>query len=291
VRAAARNPATAQRVSARGGSAIAIGELGESTDWSAALIDIDVVVHLAARVNQMGEIGSDSLAAHRRTNVLGTARLAAAAAEAGVRRLVFVSTVKVNGEGQPLPYRESDPPMPSDAYAISKWEAEEALRDDVRLHLGRVVILRPPLVYGPGVRANFLRLVRLVARHIPLPFGTVENRRSLIYVGNLADAVVRCVAAQTAGSTYLVSDGDDVSTPELVRRIAAALGVRPALVPFPPRALQMAAAFARRPGAAHRLLSSCFVDTERIRRELGWAPPFSMATGLEETARWYRAAS
>jgi nucleoside-diphosphate-sugar epimerase len=271
--------------------AVAVGEIGPDTDWRAALEDVDAVAHLAARTHVMRETAADPLAEYRRINVLATERLARSAAARGVRRLVFVSSVKVNGEStRERPFTEDDPPQPEDAYGATKWEAEQLLHRVAGESGIEIVVLRPPLVYGPGVKGNFLRLMDLVARGVPLPLGRVTNRRSLIYVGNLADAIARALAApQAAGRTYLVSDGEDVSTPELARAIARALGVRPRLLPAPAALLELGAALTGRRAQAARLLGSLQVDGSRIRRELDWRPPFSLARGLAATAEWYHA--
>jgi nucleoside-diphosphate-sugar epimerase len=271
------------------GDSIAVGEIGPDTDWDAALRDVNAVVHLAARVHTLRETAADPLAEYRRVNLDGTRRLAAAAARQGVSRLVFVSTSKVNGEASARPFTESDSPRPEDAYARSKWEAEQALA-----HIGREtglehVILRPPLVYGPGVGANFGRLMRWVVRGVPLPLGAVDNRRSLLYLGNLVDAIRVCLDHPAAAErTYLVSDGEDVSTPELVRRIAGALGVAPRLFPVPVSMLRLAASAIGRRQEIERLVGSLQVDSAAIRRELGWSAPATMREGLTETARWFR---
>jgi nucleoside-diphosphate-sugar epimerase len=250
---------------------------------------VNAVVHLAARVHTLRETAADPLAEYRRVNLDGTRRLAAAAARQGVSRLVFVSTSKVNGEASARPFTESDSPRPEDAYARSKWEAEQALaRIGQETGLG-YVILRPPLVYGPGVGANFGRLMRWVARGVPLPLGAVDNRRSLLYLGNLVDAIRVCLDHPAAGGrTYLLSDGEDVSTPELVRRIAAALGVAPRLFSVPVPLLRLAASTIGQRQEIERLVGSLQVDSARIRRELGWSAPATMREALAETARWFR---
>jgi UDP-glucose 4-epimerase len=273
--------------------AVAVGDVGSAPDWHAVLEGVRDVVHLAARTHVLRENAPDSLAEYRRVNVAGTEQLARAAAARGVRRLVFLSSVKVNGESTAeLPYTEHDTPRPEDAYGLSKWEAEQALARIAGETALEVVVLRSPLVYGPGVKGNFLRLMDLVARGVPLPLGAIANRRSLVYAGNLADAVVSALAApQAAGRTYLVSDGEDLSTPDLVRALAQSLGVKPRLVPLPLVVLRFAAALAGRRAEFARVARSLQVDSSRIRHELGWAPRYSMAQGLAETARWYHSRS
>lgn len=267
-----------------------VSDIGPTTDWAPHLDGVDAIVHLAARVHRPGKTDAAALAESRRVNRDGTLRLAQAASAAGVRRFVFASSIKVNGEttdNRP-PFSEDDSPRPRDSYAVSKWEAEEGLRV-VSAQTGlETVIVRPPLVYGEGVKANFLTLLNVCRRAPPLPFAAVDNRRSLIYVGNLADAVARCVAhPAAAGQVFLVRDGEDVATPELVRRIAAALKRPARLFPVPPALLKALARLAGRGDMIARLLDTLAVDDRKIRRELGWSPPFTMAEGLARTASWF----
>lgn len=273
--------------------AVAVGDIGEGTDWRAALAGASRVVHLAARAHVLRETAADPIAEYRKINVQGTERLARSAAELGIRRLLFLSSVKVNGERtEKRPYAENDVPRPEDAYGVSKWEAEQALAR-VAAETGlEVVVLRPPLIYGPGVKGNFLRLMNFVARGLPLPLGAIANRRSLIYAGNLADAIVKALAArEVTGKTYLLNDGEDVSTPALVRLLARSLGVKSRLIPVPLAVLGLAATLAGKRAELERLAGSLQVDSTRIRRELGWQPPFTLAQGLEQTARWYHSRS
>ena len=265
-----------------------IDSVGPDSDWSAALEGTDAVVHLAARVHVMHDTALDPLAAFRLVNVAGTDRLARMAAKAGVKRFVFLSSIKVNGEGADSPYTEQDNARPLDPYGISKWEAETALWQ-VAAETGlEVVIIRPPLVYGPGVKANFLRMLQIVQQGIPLPFASINNRRSLIYLGNLVDAIVTCVNhPQAAGHTYLVSDGDDVSTPELLRRTGEAMGRPARLFPLPPVLMRFAGWIFGKAAAVERLLGSLAVDSSKIHSELGWTPPFAMEEGLKRTAEWF----
>ena len=273
--------------------AICVGEIDGNTDWSKALRGIECIVHLASPSDPQRGSPADSLAEYRRVNVAGSRRLAEQAAAAGARRLVFMSTIKVNGERTAeRAYAENDAPRPEDAYGISKQEAEQALRDVAQKTGLEIVVLRPPLVYGPGVKGNFQRLMRAVARGWPLPLGSIRNRRSLVFVGNLADSVVKALdAPRAAGRTYLVSDGEDVSTPDLVRGLARALGVKPRLLSLPLAALGLGAKLAGKRAEFERLTGSLQLDSSRIRRELGWKPHYSLAQGLDETARWYHAAS
>jgi nucleoside-diphosphate-sugar epimerase len=272
------------------GDAVEVGEIGPDTDWGAALEGVDTVIHLAARVHQMRDTAPDPAAEYARVNAGGTRRLAEAAAAAGVRRMLLASTVKVLGEGAgERPLRGDQPPAPADPYGASKAMAEAALFQAARPGGMEAAVLRPPLVYGPGVRANFLALLRAVDRGIPLPLALVRNRRSLVFVGNLADALLAAAERPAAaGGVFMVSDGPAVSTPQLVRAIGAALGRRPRLVPVPPALIRAAAALAGRRAAAERLLGSLVVDHAELGTRLGWVPPFTLEQGLADTARWYR---
>lgn len=267
---------------------VAVGDIGPRTDWHATLAGCDAVVHLAARAHVMREARREPLAAFQEVNTAGTLHLARQAAEAGVRRFVYLSSVKVLGEGREAPYTLADAAAPAEPYALSKWEAEQGL-----LALGRntgmeIVVLRPPLVYGPGVKANFLSLMRAVARGWPLPLGAVRNRRSLLYLGNLVSAIEAClIHPAAAGQTFLVSDGEDVSTPELIRRLGMALGRPARLWPVPPPLLRLVATLLGRGAQAGRLLGSLAVDGSALRAVLGWTPPHTLDEGLRATARWY----
>lgn len=268
---------------------VVIGALEAGPGWLPALAGCSAVVHLAARVHVPADATRDALALYRAANTDATLRLAREAALAGVRRFVFVSSIKVNGEGSDKPYRETDVAAPQDAYALSKWEAEQGLWQIAQESGLEVVILRPPLVYGPGVKANFLNLMRAVDRRLPLPFGAIRNRRSLLYLGNLVDVIRLCLThPNAAGKTLLVCDGEDISTPELVRRIAAALGRRPRLLPVPVSWMRFAGGMLGKREAVERLLGSLTVDSTQVRAELGWQPPYSMQAGLAATAQWYR---
>ncbi len=251
-----------------------------------AFYSVDVVVHLAARVHVMRDNAADPLSNCRCVNVDGTRAAHAAARDAGVRRFVFLSSVKAMGEGRALPYRESDAPEPVDPYGSSKLEAEQAL-----LGLGgstgiEVVMIRPPLVYGPGVRANFAALMRAVMRGVPLPFGAVNNRRSLVAIDNLVDLINTCVEHPAAANeTFFVSDGEDLSTPELVRRLARAMGRRARLFPVPTSVLMAGATLMGKRYVAQRLLGSLQVDISKAQRLLGWTPPVSVDEGLRRAVQ------
>ena len=270
---------------------VAIGDISAGTDWALALKDMTHVVHLAARVHVMNDGSPVALAEFRRMNVAGTLNLARQAASAGVRRFVFLSSIKVNGESTPFktPFTSDDLPAPEDPYGISKHEAEQGLRQ-IEAETGmEVVVLRPPLVYGPGVKGNFLRLMQAIDKRRPLPLGGIQNQRSLIYLGNLVDVIRLCLTHSKAdGKAFLVSDGVDVSTPELVCRIAAALGRRPFLLPVPVSWMRWAGRVLGKQAAVDRLLGSLCVDISPLREELGWTPPYTMQEGLEATAQWYR---
>ncbi|MCG2758770.1 MAG: SDR family oxidoreductase [Desulfobacteraceae bacterium] len=323
---------------------VLVGDIGPETDWSEALDGIEGIVHLAARVHVMHESAADPLAAFREVNVEGTKCLAIAAANAGVKRLVYISTVKVNGErtrysgqwsvvsgqgkngdqwsvvsgqektevtpvefpwGSPIQlgkevrgegelkefFSEKDIPEPRDPYGISKLEAEQVLRDVAADTGMEVVVLRPPIVYGPWVKGNFLRLLKLINKGIPLPLASIKNRRSLIYIGNLVDAIVNCMTnPNAAGKTYLVSDGDDVSTPELIRRIAYSMGRPPRLYFFPTKFIQLAARLSGKSAIVDRLVSSLSVNISKIKHDLNWNPPYTMDEGIRETVCWYKSA-
>jgi len=266
-----------------------VGELGPDTDWSAALDGIDAVVHLAARVHVMNDSAADPMAENRRINTEGTARLATDAATAGVKRFVFLSTVKVMGEATApgSAFGAGDRPNPQAPYAIAKLEAERALFEIAADSAMETVVLRPPLVYGPGVGANFLKLMRLCAKGRPLPFGAVVNKRSLIYVGNLSSAILAALThPAAAGKTYLVCDGESVSTPDLIRAISGALGVTPHLSKVPPWLLRLLGTLTGKSAAIARLTGSLVIDDTSIRDDLDWTPPYNMVQGLEQTAAW-----
>lgn len=272
-----------------GVQAASIESIGPETDWSVALSGVETVIHLAARVHVMDEICGDPLTAYRLVNVAGTESLARQAAVQGVKRLVFLSSVKVHGEETGIPYTEQLSPAPQDPYGVSKLEAEKVLHN-IGAETGlEVVIIRPPLIYGPGVKANFLNLLKIVDKGLPLPLASITNARSLLYLGNLIDAIVRCIDhPQAAGQVFLVSDGEDVSTSELIRRVATALDRPARLLPFPPSLMRLAGKLTGKSMAVDRLLGSLVIDSGKIRRELGWTPPYTMADGLAVTAKWYK---
>lgn len=263
-----------------------VGDVDGATDWRGHVHDLDAVVHLAARVHVMDGNGKEQRAACHAVNAEGTRKLAEDCAAAGVRRLVLVSSVKVNGE-QTLdrPFAETDAVAPTDPYASSKWQAEQHLRAICAASGLQGVIVRPVLVYGPGAGGNLARLMRLVRRGVPLPFAAVDNRRSLIGVANLADLLLCCaVSERAAGRLFLAADGDDLSTADLIRHLAAGLGVRPRLFSAPPGLLRgVAGVFGRSPDI-DRLIGSLQVDTTAAREHLGWRPQVSTRAGLADMA-------
>jgi len=266
--------------------AVSISSIDSDTKWNDTLEGIDTVVHLAARVHVMDDSSLDPLTEYRKVNVEGTKCLAIAAAKAGIKRFIYISSIKVNGEGRASAYTEYDEEAPADPYGVSKWEAEQELHKISDTTGIEVVILRPPLVYGPGVKANFMQLFKIVERRIPLPLLNIKNRRSFIYLGNLIDAIITCMTnPNAAGKTYLVSDGEDVSTSELIRRIGAVSGRRAFLLPVPVWILRMAGRITGKSNEIERLVGSLTVDISKICKELEWKPPYVMEHGLRETAK------
>lgn len=266
---------------------VCVGDLGPHTDWDAVVAGQDVIVHAAARVHVMQERAADPLAEFRRTNVEGTLQLACRAVRAGVRRFVFVSSIKVNGEATApgRPFRADDAPAPADAYGQSKLEAEQGLQRIAAETGMQFTIVRPPLVYGPGVKANFLDLMRALHRGVPLPLGAIHNRRTLIALDNLTDLLATCVIhPAAANAVFLAGDGEDLSTTELARRLAAALGVRARLLPVPAKLLERTAQMLGRGDAARRLCRWLQVDSGATRERLGWSPPIGVDEALRRTA-------
>lgn len=266
-----------------GVTAVLVNAINDQTDWSSALTGVNVVVHSAARVHQVTDRVEDPLADYRRVNVGGTLKLARVAARAGVSRFVFLSSVKVNGEATlpDVPCSADDSPAPQDPYGISKWEAEQGLQKIARETGMEVVIIRPPLVYGPGVKGNFASMIGLVEKGVPLPLGAIHNRRSLISLGNLVDLIITCIDHPAAANQiFLAADGEDLSTSDLLRRVAAAMGTPSRLIPVPAGLLQLGATILGKQAMAQRLLGSLQVDISKTREVLGWAPPLSVDEGL-----------
>jgi nucleoside-diphosphate-sugar epimerase len=266
------------------------GDLIPNTDWSAALIGVSAIVHCAARVHVMAETAANPLDEFRRINVEGTLNLARQAAAAGVRRFVFMSSIKVNGEATALgvPFSADDIAAPIDPYGVSKMEAEQGLREIAAQTDMEVVIIRPPLVYGPGVKANFKAMMRWLRRGVPLPLGAIQNKRSLVALDNLIDLILTCLVHQAAANqTFLVSDGEDLSTTSLLKRMGVALGKPARLIPVSPTALQLGATLFGKPSVAQRLCGSLQVDISKTRRLLDWTPPLSVDEGLRQVAKEY----
>ena len=264
------------------------GEMTPNYDWKIALSDIDVVIHLAARAHILAHEGEGALEIYRQINFVSTLNLARQASKVGVKRFIYISSIKVNGEctkfGRPF-YADSIP-APCDPYAISKYEAEIGLRA-LSLETGmEIVIIRPPLVYGPGVKANFLNLMRWFQSGVPLPFGGIlSNQRSLVFIGNLIDLIVTCINhSAAANQTFLVSDDNDLSTGVLLRRMALALDSSTKLLSVPETLITTAAKLIGRPDISRRLLGSLQVDITKTKNLLGWSPPVSMDEGLRKTA-------
>lgn len=263
-----------------------INGIDPDTDWSAALTGIGCVVHAAARVHVMSETAADPLAEFRTVNVAGTLNLARQAAAAGVRRFVFISSIKVNGEQTDTrpPFAPGDTPAPEDPYGMSKHEAEVGLRELAAETGMELVIIRPPLVYGPGVKGNFRSLLKLAGLPVPLPFGGICNRRSLVFLGNLVDFIVHAAQHPTAANqTFLVSDGQDLSTTELLSLMRKALGRPGWLLPIPGQWLWGAARVVGKGGVGQRLCGSLELDTSLNESLLGWKPPYTVEQGLAET--------
>ncbi|MGF6129822.1 nucleoside-diphosphate-sugar epimerase [Pseudomonas frederiksbergensis] len=272
-------------------STVQVAGLEAGTDWSQALNQADVVIHSAARVHVMNDTEADPLEAFRKVNVEGTLSLARQAAGLGVRRFIFISSIKVNGEGTPLnePFVADATPAPADPYGISKMEAEQGLREIAGESGMEVVIIRPVLVYGPGVRANFLNMMRWLDKGIPLPFGAIHNRRSLVALDNLADLIVTCIRHPAAANqTFLVSDGEDLSTTQLLTRMAQALGKPARLLPVPSVLLERGALLLGKRALSQRLCGSLQVDIVKTRELLGWTPPVSVDEALVSAANYYK---
>ncbi|UCP00023.1 SDR family oxidoreductase [Metapseudomonas lalkuanensis] len=268
-----------------------LGGIGPDTDWSESLHGVATVVHSAARVHVMDDQEADPLSAFRHVNTEGTVRLARQAVEAGVRRFVFISSIKVNGEftRQGIPFTADDVAAPTDPYGVSKLEAEQALRALAEVSGMEVVIIRPTLVYGPGVKANFLSMLRWLDKGVPLPLASIDNRRSLVALDNLVDLILTCMEHPAAANqTFLVSDGEDLSTSGLLRRMGQALGRPARLLPMPTWALEAAATLLGKRSISMRLCASLQVDISKTRRILGWNPPVSVDEALVKVARYFK---
>lgn len=267
-----------------------IDGLSAEQDWQPLLIGQEAVIHLAARVHVMSDDSSDPLAEYRKVNVEGTLKLARQAVDAGVKRFIFISSVKVNGEGTTLgaPYSADMQAAPSDPYGVSKMEAEQGLRALAAETGMEVVIVRPVLVYGPGVQANVLSMMRWLHKGVPLPFGAIHNRRSLVALDNLVDLIATCIAhAAAVNQTFLVSDGEDLSTTMLLRRMGAALGKPAHLLSVPSWMLETGATMLGKQALAQRLCGSLQVDISKTRELLGWTPPVTVDEALNKTAKHF----
>ena len=267
-----------------------IKDIDSKTDWQKALEGVDVVIHLAARAHVMKDMAIDALSEFRRVNVEGTLNLARQAVEAGVQRFIFISSIKVNGEGSILgqPYTPEDQPAPVDPYGISKREAEDGLRQLASETGMEVVIIRPPLVYGPGVKANFQSMMRWLDKGIPLPLGAIHNQRSLVSLDNLIDLIVTCIHHPAAANQiFIAGDGEDLSTIELLQRMAAALGKKAWLIPVPSFILEWGARLVGKQAITQKLCGSLQVDISKARDLLDWKPPVSVDKALRKTAQYY----
>lgn len=288
VLAAVRGQDDAQRLQCRTQVQVVVcGDLSPCQEWRRALAGVGAVVHLAADSRNLHRLDATAVAAYRQVNTESTLNLARQAAAAGVKRFVFVSSVKVMGECSRQPLVEDGLPTPATPYAISKWEAEQGLADLAGRSALEVVVLRPPLVYGPGMRGSMVHLLQAVRRGVPLPLGSVRNRRGFLHVRNLADAIAVCAThAEAANRTYLLDDGETISIPEWLRRFAEAMGCDARLFPFPVPVLQgLGKAFGR--GAdIDRLTADLEVDSGRIVRELGWRRPLNLDAGIVDTGVW-----
>ncbi len=268
-----------------------VGDMGAQTEWRDALNGVEGVMHLAARTHVMDETATDAEALYRQINVDATARLAEQAAGAGVKRFVYLSSVKAGAEnsapGKPLTV--DDPPVPEDAYGRTKRDGEAALWRATEASAMEGVVIRPPLVYGPGAKGNLITLFKAVNLGLPMPLGSVGNLRSVVYVGNLVDAMLTALQAPAAaGRSFYVCDGDDVSSTELIRRIGTALNRPARLIPFPTTLLFLAGRLTGKTEVMTRIAGSLQIDGAAIRQALDWSPPFSMKEGLEQTAAWYK---
>jgi nucleoside-diphosphate-sugar epimerase len=262
---------------------VVVLKFGSDTEWSLLLEKCDYVIHVAGRAHVMTENQSDPLKIFRSVNVTNTIDLARLSARCGIQRFIFISSIKVNGEfTQPEKYFTADDiPSPKDPYGISKWEAEQALQQIASETGLEVVIIRPPLVYGPNAKGNFASMAKWLERGVPLPFGSIDNRRSLVGLDNLCDLISRCVDhPSAAGQTFMVSDDEDLSTTELLRRTAYALGVEPSLINVPQSLLEFCAKMFNQEDLAQRLFGSLRVDISKTKKLLNWTPPISVDEGL-----------
>lgn len=268
---------------------IAVGNVNGSTDYSAAIDSIDVVIHLAARAHVFHKETDEPLLEFRKVNTLGTLNLARQAAAAGVKRFIFISSIGVNGLKSNKPFTEEDVEAPHDAYSTSKFDAEVGLRE-ISAETGmEVVIVRPPLVYGGSAPGNFKSLINLASKKVPLPFGLVNNRRSMIYVGNLVDFIIHCIDHPAAANqTFLISDGEDVSLRSLVVNIRSALGQPTRLLPVPVALFKLAGIVTGKSGMVERLVGDLQVNSSKARQVINWTPPYSVEQGIYATVNNFK---
>lgn len=271
-------------------STVIIDDIGPNTAWGNSLEKIQVVIHTAARVHIMNDVSKDPLLEFRKTNVEGTLNLARQAANAGVKRFIFLSSIKVNGENTEInqPFTELDIPSPADPYGVTKLEAEEGLYLLSKETGMEIVCIRPPLVYGAGVKANFLSMMKWLYRGIPLPFGSIHNKRSLVNLENLVDLIVTCINHPAASNQiFLVSDGVDLSTTEILASVSAALGKQSRLIPVNLKLLEFILNLVGKKELAQRLFGSLQIDISKARKLLNWTPPVTIAAGLKKTTQYF----
>ena len=287
VRCAVRNSSISEGLP---GHVVVMDEIGSNTNWEKIFEGVFAIVHLAARVHVTQDSARDPLEEYRKVNSFNTERLAYMAAASSVKRFIYISSIGVNGKStNNTSFTENDLPNPFDSYTLSKWEAEKALKK-VEIETGlEVVVIRPPLVYGPGNPGNFIRLLQWVNSGLPLPLASVANLRSFVYVENLVDAIISCLDHPVAANqTYLVSDGKDISTSEIIQLLANLLDKPARLLTIPTIILRLAGKLVGKSTDVDRLLDSLVIDSSKIRRELGWVPPYSMGQGLKETVDWFK---
>lgn len=269
---------------AKNANEVSYGDITTQQNWCGLLEDVNVVIHLAARVHVMNEVAENPIELFRKVNCEASVNLAKAAKEVGVKRFIFLSSIKVNGEQTTTPFQASDKPMPEDPYGISKMEAEEAL---MKLHepgVFDVVIIRPPLIYGAGVKANFEKLFQLVQKGVPMPFGMVKNKRSMVSVYNLNDLIINCCDnPQAGGNIFLVSDDNDLSLPELIQRMAESKNKSALLLPVPVALMKLAFALIGKSSVSTRLFGNLQVDINKTKKVLGWKPPYTFLETFSES--------
>jgi len=264
--------------------------VSSNTDWNNALQGVDCIIHTAARVHVMSDTANDPLEEFRNVNTNGTLNLARQAAESGVKRFIYLSSIKVNGEAtlQGAQFTPDDIFEPTDPYALSKYEAEQGLLKFASESRMEVVIIRPPLVYGAGVKANFLSMMKWLYKGVPLPFGSIHNKRSLVALDNLVDLIITCIEHPAAANqVFLVSDGEDLSTTDLLNRVSRSLGKEPRLLPVNQKFLEFGLMLIGKKDLAQRLCGSLQVDISKAERLLNWTPPISVDEGLRKTAGYF----